>query len=81
MENQNKVIEYNLEAGKFKWEIAPGKTIEAWGFNKQVPGPEIKANAGDTVVVRVTNNLSEPTTVHWHGICLPAPMDGTDANQ
>jgi len=81
MSNQSKVLEYNLESSEFKWEIAPGKTITAWGFNQQLPGPTIEANAGDTLVVRVTNKLAEPTTVHWHGICLPASMDGTDATQ
>jgi len=61
----------------FNWEIAPGKTIEAWGFNKQLPGPMLEANVGDTLVVRVTNNLGEATIVHWHGIRIPAAMDGT----
>lgn len=79
--NQNKIVEYNLEASEFNWEIAPGKTIKAWGFNKQLPGPVLEANVGDTIVARVTNNLAEPTTIHWHGICLPASMDGTDATQ
>ena len=79
--HQSKTFEYNLTAGKFKWEIAPGKTIEAWGFNNSIPGPEIRAKAGDELVVRVTNELDEPTLVHWHGIRLPAPMDGTDAVQ
>jgi len=77
MKNQNKTVEYNLEASMFNWEIAPGKTIEAWGFNKQLPGPMLEANVGDTLVVRVTNNLSEATIVHWHGIRIPAAMDGT----
>ncbi len=81
MKNQSKEIVYNLETSVFNWEIAPGKTIEAWGFNNQLPGPILQANAGDTLVVRVTNNLPEATTVHWHGICLPAGMDGTDAMQ
>jgi len=81
MKKQTNVIEYNLEASVFNWEIAPGKTVEAWGFNKQVPGPALQANVGDTLVIRVTNNLTEPTTVHWHGLCLPASMDGTDAVQ
>ncbi len=81
MKNQNKVVEYNLEASAFNWDIAPGKTIEAWGFNNQVPGPLLQANVGDTLVIRVTNNLNEPTTIHWHGLCLPASMDGTDATQ
>jgi FtsP/CotA-like multicopper oxidase with cupredoxin domain len=81
MKNQSKVVEYNLEASAFNWEIAPGKSIEAWGFNKQLPGPVLRANAGDTLVVRITNNLNEATTIHWHGICLPASMDGTDGVQ
>src|SRR3954468_18018797 len=81
MKKQTKVIEYNLEASVFNWEIAPGKTVKAWGFNKQLPGPELRANVGDSLVIRVTNNLPEPTTIHWHGLCLPASMDGTDAAQ
>ena len=81
MEKQTKLIEYDLEAGVFNWEIAPGKIVKAWGFNKQVPGPVLHANVGDTMLIRVKNKLAEPTTIHWHGICLPAPMDGTDAVQ
>lgn len=74
---QSKVVEYHLKASAFNWEISPGKTIEAWGFNQQLPGPVLRANIGDTLVVRLTNSLREATTIHWHGICLPASMDGT----
>jgi FtsP/CotA-like multicopper oxidase with cupredoxin domain len=81
MENQDKVIEYNLKASEFDWDIAPGKTITAWGINEQVPGPVIKANTGDTLVIRITNNLKEPTIIHWHGLRIPASMDGTGATQ
>ncbi len=81
MKNQTKVVEYNFEASEFNWDIAPGKTIKAWGFNKQLPGPELRAHVGDTLLVRVTNNLNEATTIHWHGICLPSTMDGTDSVQ
>lgn len=81
MKNQTKISEYNFEASEFNWEITPGKTIRAWGFNKQLPGPVLRANVGDTLVVRLTNNLKEATAVHWHGIRLPAAMDGTDAMQ
>lgn len=81
MNNQSKVVAYNFEASEFDWELASGKTIKAWGFNKQLPGPVLRANAGDTLVVRVTNNLPEATTIHWHGICLPASMDGTHGVQ
>jgi len=77
MNKTNKIVEYNLTAGVFNWEIKPGKTITAWGFNNQVPGPVLRAKKGDTLVVKVKNELAEATMVHWHGIRLPATMDGT----
>jgi FtsP/CotA-like multicopper oxidase with cupredoxin domain len=77
MKQENKIVEYNLTASEFNWEIKPGKNITAWGFNNQVPGPVLKAKKGDTLVVKVENKLSEPTMIHWHGIRLPASMDGT----
>src|SRR5438552_15465113 len=81
MQSQSKVVEYLLEANEFNWEIAPGKTVKAWGFNNQLPGPVLKAQKGETLIVKVKNNLSEPTIIHWHGIRLPAVMDGTDGVQ
>jgi FtsP/CotA-like multicopper oxidase with cupredoxin domain len=77
MERETNLAVYELEASEFQWEIASGKKLSAWGFNQQVPGPVLKAKKGDTMVIRVKNNLLEPTIVHWHGIRLPAPMDGT----
>ena len=81
MQHEQKLVEYKLEASSFNWEISTGKTIEAWGFNKQVPGPVLEANAGDTLSIKVTNNLDEPTMIHWHGIRIPAAMDGTGTVQ
>jgi FtsP/CotA-like multicopper oxidase with cupredoxin domain len=81
MNNHAQVVVYNLEASQFNWNIAPDKTIEAWGFNKQIPGPVLRANVGDTLVIRVTNSLKERTMVHWHGLRIPASMDGTGAVQ
>ncbi|MDH5491973.1 MAG: multicopper oxidase family protein, partial [Myxococcales bacterium] len=42
-----------------------------------IPGPTIEATAGQRVIVHFTNRLSEPTTVHWHGLRIPSDMDGT----
>ena len=81
MKPTKKTVEYSLVASEFNWELRPGKTIKAWGFNQQVPGPVIRANQGDTLVVKVINQLPEPTIVHWHGIRLPSSMDGTDETQ
>lgn len=81
MKTAHKTVEYTLEASEFNWEIRPGKTIRAWGFNQQVPAPVLRAKQGDTLVVKVINNLPEATVVHWHGIRLPASMDGTGEMQ
>ncbi len=77
MKQEKNVVEYTLNASEFDWEVRPGKSISAWGFNQQVPGPVLRAKKGDTLVVTVNNNLPEATMVHWHGIRLPASMDGT----
>ena len=50
MQSQTKTVEYLLEANEFNWEIAPGKTVKAWGFNNQLPGPVLKAKKGETLV-------------------------------
>jgi FtsP/CotA-like multicopper oxidase with cupredoxin domain len=75
------VVPVELEAKEFDWEFAPGQSIRGFGFNGEAPGPLIEANVGDTIEVQLTNSLPEPTIVHWHGIRLPAEMDGTGAVQ
>jgi len=69
---------YQLTVSEFDWKISDQKTIKAWGFNESLPGPLLKAKQGDTLVIKIKNNLHEPTTIHWHGIRLPSSMDGTD---
>lgn len=44
--------------------------------NGSLPAPTLRWREGDTVTLRVTNRLSEPTAIHWHGIILPYEMDG-----
>ncbi|MFI7058158.1 multicopper oxidase family protein [Streptosporangium canum] len=57
-------------------EILTGKPVETWGFNGPHLGPTIRAARGDRVRMTVTNQLDEASTVHWHGMRLPAKMDG-----
>jgi FtsP/CotA-like multicopper oxidase with cupredoxin domain len=78
---QPKEVTYQLIASTFEWEISKDKSVEAWGFNHQVPGPTLRAKKGDTLIVKVKNELNEPTIIHWHGLRLPAPMDGTGESQ
>ncbi|HXI96277.1 MAG TPA: multicopper oxidase family protein [Candidatus Acidoferrum sp.] len=76
-----RTINLHLEAREFDWEFASGQSIRGFGFAGQVPGPLLEAEVGDTLVVELTNQLDQPTTIHWHGLRLPAPMDGTEAVQ
>ena len=47
-----------------------------WGYGGGAPGPELRLRQGDRLRVAFANALPEETTVHWHGIRLPNPMDG-----
>ncbi|MCZ2800077.1 copper resistance system multicopper oxidase [Vibrio alginolyticus] len=53
-----------------------GKARMATTINGSIPGPTLRMREGDTVTIRVTNRLKEPTSIHWHGIILPFEMDG-----
>ncbi len=53
-----------------------GRTAAMYGYNGQYPGPLLQAPQGSTVVVRVTNRIESPTTVHWHGLRLANRFDG-----
>jgi FtsP/CotA-like multicopper oxidase with cupredoxin domain len=76
-----KVVTVELEAREADWAVAPGAQVRAWTFNGQVPGPVLEGRVGDVLEVRLTNRLPEATAVHWHGMRLPAPMDGTEMVQ
>lgn len=67
---------FHLIAEEVDHEFAPGLRARCWGYNGRVHGPTIEAVEGDRVRIYVTNRLSAPTTVHWHGIILPSAMDG-----
>jgi FtsP/CotA-like multicopper oxidase with cupredoxin domain len=75
------VVSVELEAQEVDWEFAPGRSIRGFAYNGQVPGPTIEANVGDTIEVRLRNSLPQATTIHWHGVRVPAEMDGTEAVQ
>jgi FtsP/CotA-like multicopper oxidase with cupredoxin domain len=73
---QNGVKVFQLTARKIRWETAPGQTVEAWAYNDQVPGPQIRVREGDRVRVTLKNELTESTSIHFHGLELPNDQDG-----
>jgi len=70
--------EFDLEAKIVKWEVSPGKLVDAWTYNGVVPAPEIHVNDGDKVRIVLKNSLPESTSLHLHGIQVPNAMDGVD---
>ncbi len=75
------VFELTLRASTAERQFADGPATTVWAYNGTVPGPLIEARVGDRLVVHFQNALDEETTIHWHGVRLPATMDGTLAMQ
>lgn len=67
---------FHLELQEGTSELLPGKLARTWGANGPLLGPTLRATRGERVAIEVTNRLPETTTVHWHGMHLPAEMDG-----
>ena len=74
IEDGMKVFDLNISV--IEWTILPDQQVEAYAFNRQVPGPRLRVTEGDRVRINVTNDLPEATSVHWHGMILPNKMDG-----
>jgi FtsP/CotA-like multicopper oxidase with cupredoxin domain len=71
-----RIVEIDLDAHVAPASIIPGTETQVWTYDGTLPGPLIRANVGDRVIAHFTNHLSEPTTIHWHGLRIPAAMDG-----
>lgn len=67
--------EFDLYIGETQVNFT-GSEKTAMTINGGVPGPLLRWREGDTVTLRVRNRLKESTSIHWHGILLPANMDG-----
>jgi blue copper oxidase len=57
-------------------EFFPGHKTPTYGVNGNILGPTLILNKGDNVTLNVTNNLPTTTTMHWHGLHVPAMADG-----
>ncbi len=73
---------FRLTARPVKWQILPKFKslpeiwVTAWSYNGQIPGPMIRVREGDRIRVILTNELPDPTSIHWHGLRVPNSMDG-----
>ncbi len=72
-----RTVELTLTAAPTRLSLRPGVSTDVYAYNGQVPGPTLELREGDRVVVHFRNGLSEPSTIHWHGIHLPFSADGS----
>jgi FtsP/CotA-like multicopper oxidase with cupredoxin domain len=70
------VVEYDLTAAPLAFAPAPGVVFPGLAYNGTLPGPVLRVTYGQRVRVRYRNLTKVATTVHWHGMILPNPMDG-----
>ena len=54
-----------------------GRTTELWAYNNAFPGPVIELQEGQRVTIEFANKLSLDSTIHWHGLAVPADQDGS----
>jgi FtsP/CotA-like multicopper oxidase with cupredoxin domain len=69
------VREFKLTTAVTPIDLGTGE-FKAWTYNGLPVGPELRVTEGDILRVVVTNNLPDPTTIHWHGVPVPNAMDG-----
>lgn len=66
---------FDLQIGEAPFNFTGRKRIGTV-VNGQIPGPLLRWREGDTVTLRVSNRLAARSSIHWHGMILPADMDG-----
>lgn len=68
--------ELELVARAARVNLGRGPDFTALTYNGQTPGPVIRVREGQRLRVSLKNHLPRPTTIHWHGLPVPNPMDG-----
>lgn len=70
-----RTVEYDLMLDE-KIVNFTGRKRPAMAINGAIPGPLLRLSEGEAATIRVTNRLAEPASIHWHGVLVPAGMDG-----
>ncbi len=75
-QRKGKQVSFNLQINHSQHQFFSGVNTPTLGINQSYLGPVLRAKRGDTVTINVRNSLNEVATLHWHGMTLPAKMDG-----
>ncbi len=70
--------DFTLQIAPVALELAPNRIISTIGYNGTCPGPLLRMKEGVPVTVDVINETDTPEFVHWHGLFVPAEVDGAE---
>jgi FtsP/CotA-like multicopper oxidase with cupredoxin domain len=76
--HRSRPADINLEIDSLSHEVAPGFVYKTTAYNGQAPGPILRLRQHAPVTVEISNGTSLDEYVHWHGLELPASIDGTE---
>jgi FtsP/CotA-like multicopper oxidase with cupredoxin domain len=72
------IVEVSITAAPTRLRLLPGgPLVNVYVYNGSMPGPTLDVREGDSVIIHFRNQLPESTTVHWHGVHVPAYADGS----
>jgi FtsP/CotA-like multicopper oxidase with cupredoxin domain len=67
---------FNIVCQEIDWATAPNMIYPAFAYNGMVPGPTLQVTEGETVRLNVTNEMTQSTAIHFHGLLVPNAVDG-----
>ena len=79
--NQAEKADYTIRIAPVTVELAPDHILSTIGYNGTSPGPVLRMREGKSVTVDVINDTDVPELVHWHGMLIPADVDGTEEEE
>ena len=65
----------NIQPTQHSW-LRDGRATDIWAYQSPTGGTMLDVKVGEQVRITVNNHLPESTTVHWHGVDVPADQDG-----
>ncbi len=70
--------DHTLRISPVTVELSPERILSTIGYNGASPGPVLRMREGKSVTVDIINSTDIPELVHWHGLLIPADVDGTE---